>query len=170
MSSKYPNRQDKPYLVKRKRRALINIILMSLAITPFLIGFINTYVIEIFYPAYSEIFSLLFTFGRAFTLIMMIPIGTFLLISSVNYHKRRKMLKNKLFMHSRLDNSILQFLIENPGTKFTVVELLNDLKPEEGMDGLKNAMDRLIKLKLISTEVKDVTSYYFMSVKNLKRA
>ena len=167
MSPKYPDRQDKPYLVKRKKGALINIIVMSLFITPFLLGFIWTFIIEIFYPTSSVFFSIVITFVRGFTLIMMVPIVTFLLINSVKFHKARKMLKSKIFTNPRLDNSILEHLINNPGREFTIGELLTELAPEEGRHGMNESLDRLVTRKKILMEVRENVVYFTANLKKL---
>ena len=167
MKPKYPDRQSMPFLKKRKRTSLINIIVMCLFITPFLLGVIGTFILEILNPPFYEMFSIIIVFGRLFASFMMLFFGIFLAINSVKFHKARKMLKSKIFTNPRLDNSILEHLINNPGREFAIGELLTELAPEEGRHGMNESLDRLVTRKKILMAVRENVVYFTANLKKL---
>ena len=167
MNPKYPKQQDKPYLIQKKKKHLINVIFMSLVIIPFLLGFIGTFLAEFFYPLFYELFSPFMLIGSFFTLIMTSLIGILLVMYSIKLHRARMAIKQKIYVNPPLDNSILQILIDNQGKTFTITDLLTKLSPTDGTDGLKVSLDRLVPLKKVSVDVKQLTPHYYIDLKKL---
>jgi len=121
LKKKFPSESN---LVKRKlslRQFFITTFLLSIAC---LLGIIIVIVIEFFYGEFLD----LFWYGEYFpqlVLMILIPSGIILGILSFYFIRKYRFLnrkvKRKLFYNPKLNDHILQFLIDNQKQKFTSI-------------------------------------------------
>jgi len=154
-------------LVREKRKHIFNIIVFSIILLVALLLYVGTLILQFNYPNIYLTFDFFIVMGRIFLFVFCIIPCLCLINSSIKLHSIRKQSFKRIFIHSKLENTILQFLIENRGDSFTSSTILKEIPFEASMEELNTALTHLVKIKKIRQKLKELTPYYSINVKKI---